>query len=192
MKTIITTLLSATLAISAAAESVPSAPCALRIAAGPDGKVYSRMVYDMQRACGQAASFCPVITKGGVDNMTRLAASEAEMGIVQVDVLREMKHSDPTIKKLQLVLPLHNNLLHVLTLSKGVKPEGLLGKLPFTERTPLTKFSQLQGRRVAAVGSAQLMGQTLGEKLGYGLQVLSASNDREAIAMMQLGASPAG
>lgn len=72
---------------------------------------------DRQAKAPETAS----INTDGLENLTRLSANEADLGLVQVDTLKKMVPTDSQIGELQLVLPMHNNLLHVLALRKGSK-----------------------------------------------------------------------
>ena len=162
---------------------------ALRVASGPAGKIYELMVRDMQTVCGATVPLRSIASTGGLQNLSSLSASEADLGIVQLDTLRDMKGGDENIQALQAVMPLHNNLLHVLALTQG-SPVGamtVMGKsIPGTGTTvSIRKFSDLKGLSVALVGSAQLMGQKLESQLGYGMQFLVAENDDEALALLR-------
>jgi len=139
------------------------ADCDLRIAGGPAGKVYELMIRDMLAVCGGTVRVCPVTSTGGLQNLSLIAANEAELGIVQLDTLREMKEGgDDALQSLQAVMPLHGNLLHVLTRAEGsvvdVWHVPLTDwKVPFTgSTTRFTTLSELKGRTVVAVGSARL------------------------------------
>lgn len=164
--------------------------CQLRVAAGPQGKVYERLVSDIGAVCGNVVPTCAVLSKGGLDNLTRLSANEAELGLVQVDTLRDMAPSDSQIGELQLVLPMHQNLLHVLALRQGSKlPRSVMGlDLPtFKQTVQLRRFSDLKGRTVAVVGSAQLLGQSLDRDHGLGLALRVADTDEQAVRMLRSG-----
>src|SRR5258705_9349224 len=175
--------------VQAWAQDGPS-DCSLRVASGPKGKVYARMVEDMQSACGAAVSHCPVPSTGGLQNLMLLSTNSADLGIVQIDTLQEMSAGDENIQTLQAVMPLHVNLLHVIALASGslVDVKTLAGAVvPFTGRKEvIRKFSQLKGMTVAAVGSAQLMGQTLEKRLGYGMNFVVADDD-EALRLLRTG-----
>ena len=165
---------------------------ALRIGSGPKGKVYELLVQDMQRVCGNQAPLVSVPSIGGIPNLMMLSANEADLGIVQLDTLREMaREGDEGIQSLQAVMPLHMNLLHILTLAEGSLVDATMvgGKaVPFTGQTKVFKrFSELRGARIAAVGSTQLLGQTLNQQLGFGLKLLTADSDDHAIKMLQAG-----
>jgi TRAP-type uncharacterized transport system substrate-binding protein len=170
---------------------VASADCVLRIASGPGGKVYERMVRDMQAVCGSSVSICSAPSSGGLQNLGMLSANEAEMGIAQVDTLKEMASGDENIRDLQTVLPLHANLLHVIAASEGslvgVRMIGGIA-LPGTGgRFVILRFSDLKGMTVAVVGSAQLLGQTLERQLAYGMKFVVADSDDHALDLLRQG-----
>jgi TRAP-type uncharacterized transport system substrate-binding protein len=177
--------------MSATLAQEPKGDAAVRVASGPNGKVYTLMVQDMQSVCGKSIPISAVTSTGGLKNLTLLSASEAELGIVQVDVLQQMKDGDANIGELQSVMPLHANLLHVLALKAGsrVDIQTVFGTaVPLTGRNAvLRKFSDLKGMDIAVVGSAQLLGQVLNKQLGYAMQLLIADNDDQAVTMLQAG-----
>ncbi len=177
--------------MSAALAQEPKGDTALRVASGPNGKVYTLMVQDMQSVCGKSIPINTVTSSGGLKNLTLLSASEAELGIVQVDVLQQMKSGDSNIAELQSVMPLHVNLLHVLALKTGsrVGIQTLFGTpVPLTGNLAvMRKFSDLKGMEIAVVGSAQLLGEVLNKQLGYGMNLLIADNDDQAVTMLQAG-----
>jgi hypothetical protein len=160
--------------------------CGLRVASGPAGKVYALMVRDMQTICGAEVDLCAVQSSGGLQNLSMLSANEGDLGIVQVDTLTDMVGSDDNIAALQAVLPLHANLLHVITLSEGSTVGASI--VPFSGRKVVVrKFSELKGLKVATVGSAQLLGQTLEKQLGYGMGFVVAENDEQALDYLRSG-----
>ena len=162
-----------------------SADCALRIGSGPKGGVYELIVRDIQTVCGSEVSVCAVPSAGGLQNLMKLSASEADLGIAQLDTLQEMaRGGDENLRNLQAVMPLHSNLLHVLALREGSKVKSS-GLNLFAETRQIRKFSDLKGVRVALVGSAQLLGQTLNSQLGYDMDFVVADNDDHAIKLLQ-------
>ena len=182
-------------ATPASAEGTP-ADCDLRVAGGPAGKVYELMIRDMQAACGSAVRVCPVTSTGGLQNLSLIAANEAELGIVQLDTLKEMMAGgDEALQSLQAVMPLHGNLLHVLVLAEGSKVDAvklpLLGKMGAGPATRFDKVSQLRGRTVVAVGSAQLMARSIDAQYRLGLQLLAADNDADALRALRAGQAEA-
>jgi TRAP-type uncharacterized transport system substrate-binding protein len=178
------------LAGSAMAQQVPP-DCALRIASGPGGKIYELMVRDMQAVCGASVSICSAPSSGGLQNLSMLSANEAELGMVQVDTLKEMAGGDENMRNLQTVLPLHANLLHVISASAGslvgAKVIGGMTVPGTGDKVTIHRFSELKGMTVAVVGSAQLMGQTLERQLAYGLKLVVADNDDQALSLLRQG-----
>ncbi len=183
------------LAAALHAQSAPPAEsdCGLRIATGPETGVYSRLARDISAVCGKAVKLCAVPTKGGLQNLTMLSASEADVGFAQLDLLAELgRGGDPSIRQLQAVMPMHTNLLHVVTLKRGSKlPRFKITgdmKLPgLTETKVFSKFSDLRNAEVALVGSAVLMGQSLDRQLGYAMSFVEANSEEEAFGLLRAG-----
>jgi len=113
------------------------------------------------------------------------------VGLAQVDTIDTMKDGDDNVRRLQAVMPLHSNMLHVVTLSAGSRVDVslIMGKpVPGTGRTVVVRnFSELKGLSIAAVGSAQLMGRTLESQLGYGMKFENVDNDDQALARLRAG-----
>ena len=180
-----------------AAQSSPAAPpaeegrCDLRVATGPRGKVYEKLFADMRSVCGDEVTLCAVPSEGGLQNLLLLAASQADVGLAQLDTVDTMKDGDENVRRLQAVMPLHSNLLHVLSLSAGsqVGASMLFGKqVPGTGRTVVVRsYEDLRGLRVAAVGSAQLMGRSLDRQFGYKIAFDNADSDEQALEMLRAG-----
>lgn len=171
-----------------AQENVPEN--ALRVATGPATGVYTQLARDMQKVCGHLVPMVSVPSKGGLDNLMLLSASSADIGFAQIDLLQKMgKDGDQNIRELQAVMSMHANMLHIITRTDGslVGQTIVLGKpVPMTGSTRVfSKISDLKGVRVALVGSAQLLGQTLEGQLGYGMSFLQADSDDQALAMLQ-------
>jgi hypothetical protein len=175
----------ATLAV--AAEDTSASPTALRIGSGPDGKLYQLLVRDMQTVCGNDVPIVNVPTVGGIPNLMGLSASQLDLGLVQLDTLQEIgRDGDENIQMLQAVMPLHTNLLHVLSLREGFKSgEEKKGILAWgsdeREIKVVRKFSDLQGLKVAAVGSTVLLGQRLSDQSNLNINLRKAETDDEAI-----------
>jgi len=162
--------------------------CGLRIATGPRTGVYTLLANDIQKVCGNVASLCQVPSTGGLQNLMALSASEADIGFSQLDVLQKMgQEGDQNIAALQAIMPMHANLLHVLTKSGGSKVD-VKPYLPLSGSVKtFEKFSDLKGAQVALVGSAQLLGPTLEKQTGYGMRFVAADTDDQAVAQLMAG-----
>jgi TRAP-type uncharacterized transport system substrate-binding protein len=175
---------------NAGAVEATSANNALRIGSGPQGKVYELLVRDMQTVCGSEVPIANVSSIGGIPNLMMLSASQADLGIVQLDTLREMgRDGDENIQTLQAVMPLHINLLHVLALREGSKVgEARVGetKVPFSgDLRVIKKFSELKGVKVAVVGSTMLLGQKLNANFRLDMDLRVAESDDDALRMLK-------
>jgi hypothetical protein len=177
----------------AAMAAEPPQHCDLRVASGPTGKVYEQIVRDMRATCSEAASLCTLNTQGGVQNLQMLSANEAELGLVQIDLLHKLKDSDANVATLKAVMPLHANLLHVITLTQGSLVDfwtwpWTAVRVPYTgDKVVFGKYTELRGRTVALVGSAQLTAQMLEQHKHFELRFVSAESDEQALAMLRKG-----
>lgn len=165
-----------------------AADCGLRIATGPKTGVYTLLAADIQKVCGNVTTMCQVPSTGGLQNLMALSASEADIGFAQLDLWQKMgKEGDQNIAVLQAIMPMHANLLHILTRSSGSKVEAK-AYVPFSGTTKtFTKFSELKNADVALVGSAQLLGATLEKQTGYGMRFVAADTDDQAVSQLLAG-----
>ncbi|TFZ03473.1 hypothetical protein [Ramlibacter rhizophilus] len=187
-------MLASTLAGAQAAKPAavgPDAHHVLRIATGAQGKGFSRVFADLQAVCGQQVALSEVPTEGGLQNLTVLVANRADLGFVQVDTLAEMKGSDDSIKRLQTVVPMHANLLHVVARKDGYPRWGIVPLVgPLNHRwfnQGIDSYSDLDGLAVAVVGSARKLGRTLNQEHGLDIRFVDVETDEAAIAMVRNG-----
>lgn len=190
--TFATAIVSAFAATAIAEETSSSG--SLRIGSGPDGKVYQLLVQDMRSVCGNQVQITNVQSVGGIPNLMKLSANEVDLGIVQLDTLLALgKDGDENIQNFQAVMPLHTNLLHIVSLRSGYSVGELTDSLlPWNRKDTreirrVDKFSDLKGLTVAAVGSTILLGQRLNTMLGYGMKLVKAENDDEAVKWLKEG-----
>ncbi len=166
---------------------------ALRIGSGPDGKLYQLLVRDMQTVCGGAVPILNVPSVGGIPNLMGLSANQLELGIVQLDTLQKFgKDGDENIQSLQAVMPLHTNLLHILTMHDGYKVgEASKSIIPgfslhdVRETHFVRNFSDLKDLKVAAVGSTMVLGQRLNDQNKMRMDLRKAETDDDAVALLQ-------
>ena len=178
-------------AFAAPAADGPGAECeGVKVATGPKGKGYSLLYADIAKVCGAKVNLCEVNTAGGLDNLNALSTKEADIGFVQVDAWNDMKNGDENVAALQSVLPVNNNYLHVITAVGGYSVQGEkkfgLIKGDITQ-VVIGRFSDLRGKTVALVGSAQLLGRRLDKQFGYGMQFIDAKDDGAAFDMVKKG-----
>ncbi|HEX5684572.1 MAG TPA: hypothetical protein VFY73_11120 [Ideonella sp.] len=179
-------------ALAARDPDAPTAACTgLKVATGAPGKGYSKLFADMRAVCGAAVPLCEVNTEGGLDNLNALSTKEADIGMAQVDTWATMKLGDENINGLQGVLALNFNYLHVVTASRGFRITGAAkwGGLSKEDDQVVTiqRFSELRGRRVALVGSAQLLGRQLDRALQYKMEMVDVETDGKAFDMVRNG-----
>ena len=180
-----------TSAFASASIDGPTADCdGVKIATGPKGKGYSNMFADIKKIVGTTVKVCEVNTTGGLDNLNTLSTKEADLGFVQIDTWKTMKTGDDNIAKLQSVIVLNHNFLHVVVNSAGF---GVQGEKKFgfikgdVKQVVINGFSDLRGQRVAVVGSAQLLVRQLDKQLGFGMQIIDVKDDNAAFEMVKSG-----
>jgi TRAP-type uncharacterized transport system substrate-binding protein len=181
---------------AAAAEGGPNCAGAIKIATGPAKKGYSKLYDDIAAVCGQRIRMCEVHSAGGLDNLDVLSAKKADIGFAQIDTVKDLAPGNDNIDALQAVLALNWNYLHVLTRTGGYTTAGQKkwGVLPGeTQHFAIQKFSDLKGRQVVLVGSAQLLGRALAQRYlkAYNLRFIDAASDKEAMAMVRSGEAQA-
>lgn len=199
------TALMATTVLPKAHSAVPEpleAPheCQLKIGTGTVKKGFSNLFADINSVCGKEVSICESgHSTGGLKNLTLLSQNDVDLGMVQLDTLLDMKSTDDNIGALLAVVPLNYNLLHILTKAGGYtysqtkagekKAWGLMKGDDVVTNTTVTisKFSDLKGKTVAVVGSAQLMGRTLNKTLGMNMQFVDVDDDQAALAKVKSG-----
>jgi TRAP-type uncharacterized transport system substrate-binding protein len=185
---LLTLSLLAAFQVSAQTEVVAPAN-ALRIATGKKGKGYSKLFANINVVCGDKVPLTEVETEGGLQNLTTLAANQADLGFAQLDTLQDMKSSDDAIAALQAVLPLNMNLLHIVANTEGynyrTERKFLMGGK--TVNVAMTKFSDLKGLPVAVVGSARALGRVMDRRGAMDLQFVDVDTDEQALAKLQAG-----
>lgn len=186
-----TLFLSISVAQAAKLDGAPTGPCeGLKVATGPAGKGYSKLLGDIKRVAPGSMELCEVNTEGGLDNLTTLSIKKADVGIVPMDALKQMAAGDENIANLQVVATLNSNYLHIITAANGVtfageKKYGMFEGPKKTVR--ITKLSDLRGQPVALVGSAQLMVRQLDKTLGLNMRYIDVGSDADGIKMVQTG-----
>jgi TRAP-type uncharacterized transport system substrate-binding protein len=164
----------------------------LRIATGKRGKGYSKLFADLKAVCGAQVAMTEVETEGGLQNLTTLAANQADLGFVQLDTLQDMKASDENIGALLALMPMNNNLLHIVARIDGYSYQGprRMGGMLAGEGLTVTatKFSELKGLPVAVVGSARALGRVLDRRYAMELQFVDVETDEQALAKLKSGA----
>lgn len=180
-------------AFAAPADGAPAAECdGVKIATGPKGKGYSLLFADIKKLCGAKVNLCEINTSGGLDNLNNLSTKEADVGLAQMDTYNDMKVGDENIAALQAVTGLNYNYLHVVTSVNGISvtSEKRMAGIKYgsdTQAVLINRFSELRGKTVALVGSAQLLGRRLDKQLGMGMQFRDVKDDATAFDMVKKG-----
>lgn len=168
----------------------------LKFATGPKGKGYSKLFADLKDVCGSTVQLQEVPTTGGLDNLNTLSNKKADLAPAQLDTIKDMAPGDENIQALKAVAVLNYNYLHVLTAASGFQfDQGRewYGAKKAPQIIRVSKFSELKGRTVAVVGSAQLMAFSLQKNYlkDYNMKFITAASDAEAGKMVLAGQAQA-
>lgn len=162
----------------------------LKIATGRAGIGYSKLFNDISKVCGATVPVCEVQTTGGLDNLNELSTKGADIGFAAIDTYDTMRKGDANIAALQQVMALNSNVMHTIVLSNGYqvtgpKKYGLLegDKVKVTIR----KFSDLAGKDVIAVGSAQLLIRQVDRSANMKMRFKDVNTEAEAIPLLKTG-----
>lgn len=192
--------------------AAPPASCDLTFATGPAGKGYSLMFKNIKDLCPEVP-VCEKNSEGGLMNGGFLVAKQADVALMGINTLRFLLDKDDQYKTLQVVDSMHNNLLHVVTMAAGFDiPSGQMVPGPMiknpnyawykpgsSETIPgpmvpspavhidITKYSDLKGKAVGVVGSAQLLGRQLDKQSGHGMIFVDYDTDAAALAALKAG-----
>jgi len=173
----------------------------LTVATGEAKKGFSKLFANINDVCGTTVPLKELNTNGGLENVGELANKNAVLGLVPVDIYQTMEKTDDAIGRLKAVMSLNSNLLHVVVSSAGYQyQEGrvcdgkeLFGKCtgdwkPVVKTKVITTMEDLKGRKVAAVGSAQVLARSyFNKKLGYGMDVRDVDPDAKAFELLKKG-----
>lgn len=171
-------------------------PNVLKIATGPTGKGYSKLFADLKSVCGDTVQMQEVKTSGGLDNLNVLSNKKADMAPAQLDTIKDLAPGDESVAALKAVAVLNYNYLHVLTSATGYSYDQgrkWYGVKNDNQVIRIAKFSDLKGRTVALVGSAQIMVAALAQRQlkDYNLKLINVATDADASKMVQSGQAQA-
>lgn len=169
----------------ALAADAPESCEGLKVATGPVNKGYSKLFADMQSVCGKQVPLCEVRTSGGLDNLNALSVNEADVGMVQLDTLNDMKRGDENVASLKAVMPLNYNYLHIVVNSSGIAE----GRKWFGAKNVvnISKFSELRDQRVAVVGTTKLLARRLNQQLSMNMKFVEVDTDGQAFELVKNG-----
>lgn len=164
----------------------------LKFGSGPDKKVYTKLFEDINAVCGRTVKLCEVRTGGGLDNILMLQSKKVDVALAPIDVWNKMKDGDQNIAKLQGVIGLNNNYIHILVKTTGwtAPDDSNLSKLAFWKKNEariIKDESFLNGLPVAVVGSASLQVYQLDQQKRLNLDIHEYANDAAAKKALQSG-----
>jgi TRAP-type uncharacterized transport system substrate-binding protein len=193
--------------------AAPAAQCSITFGTGPAGKGYSKMYANFHTMCPQIPT-CEQTSEGALDNLDLLISKKADVALTGAFTLSNMLGGDEQYKQIQVVSSLHSNLVHILTMSNGFttpgamvagapvknpkysqfnplskEPEMIPGPMVAgpANRVEINKFTDLKGRPVGLVGSAQFIARKLDKTAGHNMAFTDYENDQKAMADLKAG-----
>lgn len=178
----------------------PPVKVANALASGTAEGTYWKMTNQYLAQCNNESFFNNKVQDGGSPaTVSDILANEALGGIVQFDVLWLRNKATPSVKEsIKVLLPLHNEQVHFVALSKNPKIGGFMG---FNQDSVnLKDVAALKGFVVAAGGGSSYTAEVINGlgKVGYKLathykspqESLNAVEKGEAVAAVFVGGAP--
>lgn len=145
-----------------------SAP-AIRLGTGKEGGGYNTVGKDIALRCNQYAQISVEVTGGSDDNISRYSEGRLNMLITQTDVARLAAGSGTDLSGLKTLVPLHTEMVHVLTPSvPTIKVGGVGPTHAFGSDLVVSSWKSLKGQKVIAIGGSAYTADLINSKLGLG------------------------
>lgn len=184
--------------------------CPNKISTGVSVGTYSMMNKSILVLPGIEGELCELTTStGGYDTVFHILDKKANLGIVQADVLFVLSKNDDRVKELvRSLVPLHNNVMHILIKRSGTEIETKSVKknkwLPDeevvnNEKIVIMNLQDLKNRKVLAFGSAVVTARVINKELDLGMDIreiddykkgLVEIQKNQAFAMFAMGGTP--
>lgn len=182
------------------------------IGSGGTGGTYYPVVTEMSQFCDQSGvvTISPYLDPdtqkpdgGSVANLRRILKNQAMAGIVQADVAALEKMSNPAMSRVQALLALHAEQVHVIVpvvASILVSPaeekalsNAFMGKdaVYTTGINPISLVKELAGKRVTAWGGSVVSAKVINQLAGINFEIVPADDQVAAIAMLAAGQTDA-
>lgn len=184
--------------------------CSNKISTGVPTGTYSMMNKSILILPGIKDDLCELTTStGGYDTVFHILDKKANLGIVQADVLFVLSKNDDRVKDLvRSLIPLHNNVMHILIKrsgteieTRGIKKNKWLPdeEVVSREKIVVLNLQDLKNRKVFAFGSAVVTARVINKELDLGMDIeeindykkgLAGIQKNEAFAMFAMGGTP--
>lgn len=151
---------------------------------GPKDKGYQLLGQDVLKVCGASLQIQNLETKGGADNLSRLAKGDIDVAFVQLDTLENAAKERPNYQEFRALASVNSNLLHGLTRKGGYVIEGESRMVSSwgglkkdvvkgeSRKVEVANMTDLKGFPVLAVGTAADVLNDLSKANGLNLNVI--------------------
>lgn len=161
----------------------------VRVTAGGKGGVYYPMMMNLRTYCADVVTV-EVLESGGSDvNIERLNQNQADVAVVQHDILvKRLKYDDDAgVKNLLAIRPLHIEAMHPITnVNTGLNNFTELKSVPGVPGGFLGRGAKpaIPGKKIAAWGGSIESAEVLKSMTGVDYQVEPVGSADEAIAAL--------
>jgi uncharacterized protein len=152
-----------------------------KVATGAAGTTSADMYKNLGKVCTGASYLLERKTSGSVENVDLLLSNAVSLAFVQLDVLkaRDQIDGDARAKDIRNLLALNQDEIHLL----AKKPtKNFFGKL-----SGVTRFSDLNGKKLGAWGGSFVTANVLRGKSGVGVQVVPFKDRQAALDALAAG-----
>lgn len=134
-----------------------NAQSALTLSAGSEKGSYFRWAREAQAMCADSANVRVVSSTGGPENLERLVANEANLGMTQMDTLM-LQANGRDLSMIRVLLPLFPEHLHFIAradLAREVGGTNLGVMTVGKQKVGINSVAEITGLTVGAAGGAQ-------------------------------------
>ena len=153
----------------------------LKVATGLKGNTYATLADQMIAMCANDGSVVNILQPGGSPaTITDIMSNKIGGGFVQFDVMW-MRSRNQDLTSIKVLMPLHQEQVHLITLAKDIKVGGMFGTSLGADKIVLNDVRNLKGLAVGAQGGSLYTAQAINQLSGLGYNIQSDFKDTNAV-----------
>lgn len=175
-------------------------PVTLMAGSGSKEGVYYPVIHEMGQFCNSdnlSIQHYMVNGKpegGSINNLRNLLNNKIALGVVQADVAHLEKMNNPDMARIQAILPLHLEQVHIIVprfvsvqtqaATKGVLGVGAKEAQFANQENSIKDVSQLASRKAAMWGGTLKSGEVIKLMGNVGFEIVRAEDEKDAMAKL--------
>ncbi len=205
----LTSVILCTLAATAMATATFAEPLTLTVGSGGEKGTYYPVISEIAGVCNSDTLFIQHRldpegkSVGGSDNNLRgILRNEIPVGIIQLDKAYLELQVNPDMPRVQALLPLHEEAVHVLVptmvsvlVQEAVEPNflgfGAKEAIYDTQPNEARDISDLKGQTVVAWGGSLTTAKIISQLAGLNLDITEVTNEAAAVEVLRAGEAAA-